>query len=419
MDRIASQNFFLAAASFTSSHPAAHASINHHTVGRSLSHLVFLSFCFSFHLSTTHQKIKKTISNRREYDERMKRCKEREAELASKQEVIRVNVVRFERFIKDNDVKRQRALKKERDETAERLKLQEEVEALEITERQTRMTLLELMETLRRLTRYEEYLDNVVEESEFSEIPEVLFKFGTMSGTNMDLRRFLEEGNGTIEQQRARLVTYSKSKEEQVMSGGSEASQLKKTLEALRVENTKAEDVVEQAAKAETEKVKEQGASIMAIANLFKRCKDVTRGTPRFTLSEMDLVLEFIQNKVTDLAFAVEVHQKGPEEAGLRMDTFDKNKIVKLPGVRAQQQRKKTTAGAGAGEAGAAAAGGASGGADGASGSGGVVVEDTATPREAVTGRGTSLVVGDGHSSAAAGAHSRPKSSEEMLETFG
>jgi hypothetical protein len=58
------------------------------------------------------------VRKRREYDERMKRCAEKEAELAAKQEVIRVNVVRFERFIKDNDVKRQRALKKEKDELA-------------------------------------------------------------------------------------------------------------------------------------------------------------------------------------------------------------------------------------------------------------------------------------------------------------
>lgn len=126
----------------------------------------------------------------------MKRCKDREAELAAKQEVIRVNVVRFERFIKDNDTKRQRALKKERDEIAEQLKLQQEVEALELLERQTRMSLMELMDTLTRLAKYEEFLEEVVEASEFSEIPEVLFKFGTMRGTNEDLRRFIETGNG-------------------------------------------------------------------------------------------------------------------------------------------------------------------------------------------------------------------------------
>ena len=64
-----------------------------------------------------------------------------------------------ERFIKDNDAKRQRALKKERDEVAERLELQQEVDALELSERRTRMSLLELMDTLRRLAKYEEFLE--------------------------------------------------------------------------------------------------------------------------------------------------------------------------------------------------------------------------------------------------------------------
>jgi chromosomal replication initiation ATPase DnaA len=92
--------------------------------------------------------------------------------------VIRVNVVRFERFIMDNDAKRQRALKKERDEITERLKLQQEVEALELSERRTHMSLRELMDTLRRLAKYEEFLEGVVDESEFAEITEVLFKVG-------------------------------------------------------------------------------------------------------------------------------------------------------------------------------------------------------------------------------------------------
>ena len=65
----------------------------------------------------------------------------------------------MERFIKDNDAKRQRALKKERDEIAERLELQQEVDALELSERRTRMSLLELMDTLRRLAKYEAFLE--------------------------------------------------------------------------------------------------------------------------------------------------------------------------------------------------------------------------------------------------------------------
>lgn len=84
---------------------------------------------------------------------------------------------------------------------------------------------------------------------------------------------------------------------------------------------------------AQAAKVMEHGASTMAIANLFKRCKDVSRGAPRFTMSEVDLVLDFIQHKVTDLAFAVEVHRKGPETAGLKMDTFSKRVSARGPGA--------------------------------------------------------------------------------------
>ena len=36
--------------------------------------------------------------------------------VAEKQEKIRVNVVRFEKFVKENDAKRARAMKKEKDE---------------------------------------------------------------------------------------------------------------------------------------------------------------------------------------------------------------------------------------------------------------------------------------------------------------
>ena len=65
---------------------------------------------------------------------------------------------------------------------------------------------------------------------------------------------------------------------------------------------------------------------------------------------------------MTDLAFAVEVHEKGPEAAGLRMDTFN-GYTVQRPG--AGKTQKKTGAAAAGAAAGGAAAGGAAAGAGG------------------------------------------------------
>jgi len=267
------------------------------------------------------------VRKRREYDERMKQCQEREAELAAKQEVIRVNVVRFERFISDNDTKRQRALTKERDEIAERLTLQQELEGLERVEQRSHAGLAELTHSLGYLAKYEAFLDGVVEDSlKFSEIPEVLFKYGTLQGTNVDLRGLLEARNLSVEADRARLYHYTKDKEDEVMVGGAYTSRMKMALEAIRVTNAKAEEVIEHAAKVLAEKVMELGATKSAIANLFQRCKAVSRGTPTYTMAEPDLVLEFIQNKVTDLEFAIEVGCKGPEAAGLKLGKFNKHK---------------------------------------------------------------------------------------------
>ena len=281
----------------------------------------------------------------------MKRCKEREAELAAKQEVIRVNVVRFEKFIQDNDVKFQRARRKELDEREEGSRLRSELEALEQAEREENANLRDLQHTLAGLAKYEEYLEGVVEDSDYAEIADILFKFGTMRGTNADLRRAFRDRSGSLEGDRARLLHYVKAREDQVMVSGIETAELKKRLEALRLRNAKAEEVLEAAARAEADKAAELGAAQMAIANLFKRCKEVGRVTPRFSMSEVDLVLEYIQNKVTDLGFAVEVHEKGPEAAGLRMETFDKRKTVSLPGIK-PRSRSGSAAGGGATRAG-------------------------------------------------------------------
>ena len=49
-----------------------------------------------------------------EYEQRMEACEEREREFARKQQEMREQVARFEKFIRENDSKRQRAEAKEK-----------------------------------------------------------------------------------------------------------------------------------------------------------------------------------------------------------------------------------------------------------------------------------------------------------------
>jgi hypothetical protein len=73
-------------------------------------------------------------------------------------------------------------------------------------------------------------------------------------------------------------VNFNLCRYAEVLVGGSETSQLKTALEDMRVDNALAEEALEKAAKSAADTVKEGAASTMAIANLFKRCKQVSRG---------------------------------------------------------------------------------------------------------------------------------------------
>ena len=64
-----------------------------------------------------------------EFMQRMQRCHEKEVDLAAKQEHIKEQVRKFDKFLKDNDAKRVRASRKAAEE--EKLREQKEIEKLE------------------------------------------------------------------------------------------------------------------------------------------------------------------------------------------------------------------------------------------------------------------------------------------------
>ena len=96
-----------------------------------------------------------------EFEERMRRCKAKEMELASKQKKIEKSVERFEKFVKENDAKRVRAQRREKEEMVAARQKQHDIEALQRDLAKYQQQQRDLITLLERLSVYEEFLEGI------------------------------------------------------------------------------------------------------------------------------------------------------------------------------------------------------------------------------------------------------------------
>jgi ATPase subunit of ABC transporter with duplicated ATPase domains len=125
-----------------------------------------------------------------EYTQRMEACETREKELQRKQKEMKEQVVRFEKFIKENDAKSTRA----------DIKAKSEHRAMELNEQRKKQLMIQLEKDLKekillekkrnQLLKFRQFLEATVEasDSEFEEIGDILNRYATLVDTNKDLK---------------------------------------------------------------------------------------------------------------------------------------------------------------------------------------------------------------------------------------
>lgn len=241
-----------------------------------------------------------------EYELRMKKCKSKESELAEKQEKIRESVVKFEKFVKENDAKRARAMKKEKDEINSRKQKEQEIISLkQQLEEQTKFK-DRLVRMLEKLSVYEAYLDSVLEQSdEFQEVNDVLMRHATLTATNQDLREVVEHGNQQIEVLRASVTHYNKEKEDEILVATSDIAGHQKRSELLKNDNSKVEQQLIYRDSVYNEKKRKLGEAKMAIANIYQRIESVRRlkkaGQPQQEdITDLNKLLDDILQRMLD-----------------------------------------------------------------------------------------------------------------------
>ncbi|KAJ1560222.1 Cilia- and flagella-associated protein 73, partial [Cladochytrium tenue] len=132
---------------------------------------------------------------------KMESLSQRRDELARKEAQLKESLVKFDKFLKESDAKRNRAIKKAVDE--QRTRTQKEVEIVQLKDQQG-----DLSSKKGRSTHimYQKFLESILETAdEFGEVKDILSRFDTLSATNQELLGRARDAQEKTEGDRARL----------------------------------------------------------------------------------------------------------------------------------------------------------------------------------------------------------------------
>ncbi|KAF6257143.1 flagellar associated protein [Scenedesmus sp. NREL 46B-D3] len=159
--------------------------------------------------------------------------RKREEALKKKDLELQESLIRFSKFLQENDSKRARADKKAADEVKSRQQKEKEIEQLTEVLEQLREEKEHVHDVLEKYMQYQRYLESVLESAdEYQEIQDLLLRHATLQATNDDLRAHQLHSAAEAEEIRVALQAFTKQKMDEILNLNNKLSQLKKQLES-------------------------------------------------------------------------------------------------------------------------------------------------------------------------------------------
>ena len=205
--------------------------------------------------------------------EKEMQLQQREASLKQRDQELQDSLIKFNKFLQDNDTKRARAEKKERDEI--RLRMQKEQEIKRLTshlqhqrEQQSRMA-----EELERMIQYSDYLESVLEvDNEFPEIEDLISRYETLEAAQRNLMAQSAETGQHQESLRSQLQSFVREKTDEQLGFNNRIAELQKESDAAAADAVEAKKQSERNATSVAESKLQLGQVVMACENIYQRC---------------------------------------------------------------------------------------------------------------------------------------------------
>jgi DNA repair exonuclease SbcCD ATPase subunit len=248
-------------------------------------------------------------TQKEEFARREELFKRREDALRKQDLELQQQLIRFNKFLQENDSKTARADKKAKEET--HLRQQKEQEILEKTRELEELVNKkdEMKAILDKNLVYEKYLTSVVEEADdFQEIGELLKRHETLKAHHRDLQERAEEVALLNDQYRNELQAYMKEGQDTKLKGHNDIAQYQKLKEQEELKSLVADNSREGFLDESAKRVLECGKCQMVITNLYERSRSnvLVKGKVKsaFTSDQAEQ-LKVIGEFVSDLSIII------------------------------------------------------------------------------------------------------------------
>ena len=219
-------------------------------------------------------------AQKEEFARREEAFRRREEGLRQKDLELQESLIKFNKFLQENESKRNRADKRASEEQKLRRQKEEEIVKLRrgLGKMRTEYTVLE--EKLAKNKKYQVFLERMQSQyaEEYPEIMDLLKRHQTLTGANNDLisrNRVHEQVN---EKERVKFGTFTKTSKTNILNFNNKIASMQKQLEVSTAGASEAAEALDASIRKASAETLEGGQVLMAVKNLLQRCTSKQHG---------------------------------------------------------------------------------------------------------------------------------------------
>jgi len=214
-------------------------------------------------------------SQKEEFGRREDAFRRWEASLRRKDLDLQESLIKFNKFLQENETKRNRALKRAAEERKQREQKEGEIKKLNETLQQKMSEEHGLQEELRKTLKYQEFMENVVQNMTkfFPEVKDILNRYKTLSECNVDLSYKAQESEEVVEETRRDFMGYKKESENDILNRTNSIAEKQVMLEHKGTSTTQLQHEIDHDILETSKKAMDVGQVLTSVENILERCE--------------------------------------------------------------------------------------------------------------------------------------------------